>query len=207
LIQGIAFTEPRDSAVVRAAKLSRAQFKSYMEVLGNLTPREFEVLCVGVLNVIGVDYPVLTPRSADEGIDFYGRLRLEKHVFSAMPLPGMQRQLVAWLVGQAKHYKKGQVSTPEIRDLVGAVHLARAHAFGSGGEKYQDLSVRACDPVFYLFFTTGRLTANSWTLLECSGVVGMDGQMLGAFLADHTIGLIEGQFQERAFRDWLATFS
>jgi len=205
-IQGIAFVEPRDSAELRMAKISRAQFKSYGAVLQGLTPREFEALCVGVLAVMGVDSPVLTPRSADEGIDFYGRLRLEKHIFADKPLPGLQRQLVAWLIGQAKHYRSGQVSTPEIRDLVGAVTLAKGQAFGSGDDKYKDLSVRVCDPVFYLFFTTGRLTSNSWALLERSGVIGMDGQMLGAFLADHAIGVVEGTFHQPTFSDWLAQF-
>jgi hypothetical protein len=203
-LQGMAFIEPRDVGDVRAAKLARAQFKSYAEVLEQLTPPEFEALCAGVLAVIGVDNPTLTPRSADEGIDFYGRLRLEKHIFTDKPLPGLQRQLGIWLIGQAKHYINSQVSTPEVRDLVGAVSLAKGHAFGSGeDDKYKDLAVRVCDPVFYLFFTTGRLTSNSWILLDRSGVIGMDGQMLSAFLADHAIGMVGGSFDERLFRAWL----
>ncbi|HYG97623.1 MAG TPA: restriction endonuclease [Terriglobales bacterium] len=203
-VQGFAFVEPRDGEEVRAAKQGRAQFKSYAAALEQLTPTEFESLCTGVLAIIGVDEPILTPRSADEGIDFYGRLRLEKHIFTDKPLPGLQRQLGVWLIGQAKHYTKGQVSTPEVRDLVGAVNLAKGHAFGSGeDDKYKNLAVRVCDPVFYLFFTTGRLSANSWTLLERSGVIGMDGQMLSAFLADHAVGVADGRFDEPSFREWL----
>jgi hypothetical protein len=205
-VQGCAFVEPRDSEELKAEKRKRAQFKSYEAILETLTAREFEMLCVGVLNVIGIDDPILTPSSADEGIDFYGRLRLEKHIFADRQLPGLQQQLVAWLIGQAKHYKAGQVSTPEIRDLVGAIHLARSRAFGSGANKYNDLTVRACDPVFYLFFTTGRLTSNSWILLERSGVVGMDGQMLAAFLSDHSVGMNGGVFDEQRLRAWVARF-
>jgi len=205
-IQGCAFIEPRDSEELQAAKRNRAQFESYEDILERLTPREFEMLCVGVLAVIGVDVPVLTPSSGDEGIDFYGKLQLDKHIFSDKRLPGLQRQLITWLIGQAKHYRTGQVSTPEIRDLVGAIHLAKGHAFGSSKDKYSDLSVRACDPVFYLFLTTGRLTANSWTLLERSGVVAMDGQMLAAFLADHAVGMKNGIFEERDLRTWIARF-
>jgi hypothetical protein len=205
-IQGCAFIEPRDSEELKAAKRNRARFKSYEKILAEITPREFEMLCAGVLEVLGVDAPILTPSSADEGIDFYGRLQLEKHIFPDKQLPGLQRQLIAWMIGQAKHYKSGLASTPGIRDLVGAIHLAKSHAFGSGENKYNDLSVRACDPVFYLFFSTGRLTANSWTLLERSGAVGMDGQMLAAFLADHQIGMKEGVFDEDSLRNWLARF-
>lgn len=203
-IQGSSFLEPGDVGAVRSAKTSRAQFSDYAAALAKLTPREFECLCVGILRVLGVDDAVLTPRSGDEGIDFYGRLRLEKHIFADQRLPGLQRQLVVWLVGQAKHYRTGKVSTPEIRDLVGAVQLARGRAFASGDEqKYSDLVVRVCDPVFYLFFTTGRLSADSWMLLERSGVIGMDGEMVSAFLADHSVGVADEKFNEAGFRRWL----
>jgi hypothetical protein len=57
--------------------------------------------------------------------------------------------------------------------------------------------------VFYLFFTTGRLSSNSWALLERSGVIGMDGEMVSAFLADHSIGIIDSEFSETEFRKWL----
>ena len=125
-----------------------------------------QYLCSGLLKVIGVDKPITTKYSADEGIDFYGKLKLEKFVFSEHHFPGVQQQLDCWLIGQAKHYLNLDVSTVEIRELVGSVELAKARAFGSIGEKYLDLQVRVCDPVFYLFFTTGRLTSASWQLLK-----------------------------------------
>lgn len=205
-VQGSAFIEPKDGDEIKAAKNKRAEFSSYSAALKELTSRQFEALCTGILDIFGVDKPVLTPASADEGIDFYGRLRLEKHIFAGMPLPGVQKQLGIWLIGQAKHYRDGSVSTPELRDLVGAVHLAKAQAYGSGDEKYGDLNIRACDPVFFLFFTTGRMTTNSWTLLDRSGVIGMDGEMVAAFLADHGIGLLDGKFDKEKFKIWLSPF-
>ena len=205
-LQGSAYIEPKDPEVIKVAKANRAQFNSYSIVLKQLTPREFEQLCAGILSILGGERPVLTPRSADEGIDFYGRLHLEKHMFTRLPFPGLQRQLGVWLVGQAKHYVNNRVSTPEIRELVGAVNLAKGQAFGSHEEIYADLQVRVCDPVFYLFFTTGRLSANSWTLLDRSGVIGMDGEMVAAFLADHGIGIVEGLFEWNAFNRWRNSF-
>jgi len=202
-VQGSAFIEPKDPPDLKAAKTNRAAFKSYSTALKELTPRQFEALCAGILSILGVDEPVLTPSSADEGLDFYGRLHLEKHIFRDLQFRGVERQLGIWLVGQAKHYVKGDVSTPELRELVGAVQLAKGHAFGSGREKYQDLNIRVCDPVYYLFFTTGRLTTNSWTLLDRSGVIGMDGEMVAIFLADHGVGLVEGCFNDQAFKEWL----
>src|SRR5947208_5289584 len=71
LVQGAAFIEPSDSGAVKAAKTKRTHFDSYLTALRELTPREFEMLCAGVLNLLGVREPVLTPYSADEGLDFY----------------------------------------------------------------------------------------------------------------------------------------
>lgn len=147
---------------------------------------------------------MLTAFSADEGIDFYGRLHLEKLILPRAAFPGWQRQLSVWMVGQAKHYFEGKVSTPAIRELVGAVMLASKHAFGSADDKYQELTIRACDPVFYLFFTTGRLTSNSWKLLDRSGAIGMDGEMLGSFLADRGVGMEAGRFDRALFDSWLS---
>ena len=115
-------------------------------------------------------------------------------IYSATPKP------------QAKHYILGKVSTPDIRDLVGPVTLAKGHAFGSYAHKYADLTIRVCDPVFYLFFTTSSLTSDAWTLLDRSGVVGMDGEMLAAFLADQGVGLAEEKFEATALKSWLTAF-
>jgi hypothetical protein len=206
LIQGSAFIEPCDSEELKTAKTKRAHFVSYLNTLRELTPRQFETLCAGVLNQLGVQEPVLTPYSADEGLDFYGRLSLEKRLLPDVVFPGLQTQLGVWMIGQAKHYSVGKVSTPDIRDLVGAVTLAKGRAFGSCGEKYKDLTIRVCDPVFYLFFTTSGLSSDAWTLLERSGVVGMDGHMLSAYLAEQGIGLTEGTFDKAALMSWLGAF-
>jgi restriction endonuclease Mrr len=206
LIQGAAFIEPCESVAVKTAKTKRAHFNSYLKALRQLTPREFERLCVGVLSLLGVKNAVLTPYSADEGVDFYGRLSLKGYIVPNAVFPGLQNQLSVWMVGQAKHYAVGKVSTPDVRDLVGAVTLAKGHAFGSYNDKYADLAIRVCDPVFYLFFTTSTLTSDAWTLLDRGGVVGMDGEMLAAFLADHDIGQTDGEFEAAAFVTWLATF-
>jgi len=208
LIQGCAFIEPRDSDEIKEAKRRRSQYSRYAAALTRLSPREFEALCVGLLSVIGVGDLQITPYSADEGIDFYGKLKLERLVFSDSIYSGVQRQLAVWMLGQAKHYSAGQVSTFEIRELVGAVELARGNAYGSVREKYADLHPRVCDPIFYLFFTTGRISLNSWRLITKSGVAAMDGDMIAAFLADQAIGTDDAHvFHEEAFKSWIAKFN
>jgi restriction endonuclease Mrr len=109
------------------------------------------------------------------------------------------------MVGQAKHYPTGQVATPEIRELVGSVELARAGAWSRVSSPYLDMKLRLCDPVFFLFFTTGTISASGWRLLGASGVVGMDGEMLAAFLADHDVGVIGDTFDAPALAEWIAS--
>ncbi|MGB7208061.1 MAG: hypothetical protein WBD27_05315 [Pyrinomonadaceae bacterium] len=108
------------------------------------------------------------------------------------------------MIGQAKHYNETDASTFAIRELVGSVELAKGRAFGSVAEKYTDLTIKACDPIFYLFFTTGRITANSWRLMDRSGVVGMDGEMIAALLADNNIGVVAEVFNPELFVKWIA---
>lgn len=205
-IQGSAFVEPKDAEDLASAKRRRARFEDYVEVLEGLSPDDFELLCTGILRILGVKKPRKTPYSADEGIDFYGRLDLEGIILENSLLPSVDKQLSSWMIGQAKHYQSIPVSTPDIRDLVGAVELARGRAFASGDveNKYRDLAIGVCDPVFYLFFTTGRITIDGWKLLDVSGTVGMDGHMLAAFLADHGVGIDrENNFNSGLFVEWI----
>jgi hypothetical protein len=205
LLQGSCFVEPPDSPGIRKEKEARRRSVLYVAAFADLSPDDFEALCAGFCSLIGIKKPVLTKSSRDEGIDFYGVLDLMTVMHPEKLLPGFDRQLAFWVIGQAKHHKLGQVNTLEIRDLVGAVQLAKSRAFGSGGEdKYVDLKVRVCDPVMYLFATTGGISADGWRLLTGSGVLGVDGAMLAAFLAERCIALdTSGVFSMPLFKSWV----
>lgn len=191
VLQGAAFIEQGvDSAEVKEAKRRRARLKAYVEMITELTPTEFEWLCRGILREMGATCVCLTPATGDEGIDFYGRLPLQALLAAPPVFPSVWTQLEVWLVGQAKHYRMSQVATPEIRELVGSVTLARARTFSEGdADKYSGLSIKVCEPVYFLFFTTGLISADGWRLLQRSGVVGMDGMMVADFLAGRGIAL------------------
>jgi hypothetical protein len=118
-------------------------------------------------------------------------------------LPGFYGRLGIWMVGQAKHYKTVQSGTPDIRAIVGAVGLARGHAYSTPDDKYPELKILVCDPVFYLFFTSGTISRDGWRLLDTSGVVGMDGDMVAAFLADHGVAIKRTKFDSAAFKRWI----
>lgn len=203
MVQGACFIEGTEPPDVADAKRRRISHADYLSELRALTPDQFEAACRGILRELGVRDAAVTQHSADQGIDFYGRLHLVDELRRAVPLPGLYTRLTIWLVGQAKHYDKVQAATPDVRAVVGSVQLARARAFPAFGEQYADLHIRLCDPVYYLFFTTGSISTAGWSLLDASGVVGMDGPMLAAFLADHGVACINNAFDAAAFVTWV----
>ena len=189
---------------MRDKKQRRSRLESYLAAIQALTPEEFEKLCGKIIEILGVTAPRVTRRSADDGIDFYGKLEGARIFFAEDDLhPTVQRQLSVWLVGQAKQYIKVQAGTPEVREIVGAVQLRRGGAFQDEGFPFPDLKIRANDPVFTMLVTGGTLSSNAWQLLERSGVIGIDGELLAAFLADRDSGPSPDPTIAQ-FREWLA---
>jgi hypothetical protein len=202
-LQGSCFIQPDDDDATQRAKTNRLNYDSYETFLRNLRWEEFEACCRGILNTLGCSAPKLTELSNDQGIDFFGRLSLRNRLSNESFLPSVDSMLDVWMVGQAKHYQATKVSTPDLRELVGSVELARAKAFADGGVALKDLDMKVCDPVFYLFFTTGAISRDGYKLLEASGMVSMNGAQVAAFLADNEIGVSGGVFNETAARSWL----
>jgi hypothetical protein len=205
-IQGASFIEPHDSSAVRREKANRILLKNCESFLKTISFENFEALCAGMLLELGAQRPTITASTRDEGIDFYGRLKLDQILAHGRTLPIFERQLTLWMVGQAKHFQNLDVSTPDIRELVGSVHLARSRAYSTDADtRYMDLTIRPCDSIFYMFFTTGQISRDGWRLLKTSGVVGMDGPMVAAFLVDRSIGIHQNAFSAPALNKWLAT--
>jgi hypothetical protein len=203
MVQGACYIERKDPEDLREKKRRRSRSEDYNRVLRTLNPNQFETLCGKLIGLLGVQNPNVTRSCADEGIDFYGRLSLGSIFFPKDLTPTIQRQLSIWLVGQAKRYVSLQSGTSEIRDLVGAITLGRANAIGSLDSPFPDLTIRVGDPVFALFLTTGTISSNAWRLLQRSGVIGMDGEMIAAFLADREAGIGASSFDSDAFCRWL----
>lgn len=205
-IQGGCFVEPCDTAEVKEQKRRRLRWRNYYDFLRDLTPSLFEMVCSRLLGLLGVPAPVLTPYRGDHGIDFFGRMTIGDLTGHGALFPVFETDLVLWLVGQAKHYPDSKISTPDIRALAGSAFLGRVRAFPKDGALPQ-LNIRACDPVIMLFFTTGQISSDGWSLCRRAGIAAMDGEMLAAFLADKQVG-IERQgepqkFNADAFAEWL----
>lgn len=204
LLQGGCFCEPNDSKTTKEIKNNRLYFKDYLSEIAKLNFNEFEQLCGGIIQLLGVDDVIVTQVSKDEGIDFFGQAKLENLFFEDREVPSLIKRGKLWIVGQAKHYQKNNISTPQIRELVGSVQLAQAKAFGGDyHENFDKLDIKICDPILYVFITSGHITSSSWKLLERSGVIGFDGAMIANFLAENNIGITGGSFSADSFRSWV----
>jgi hypothetical protein len=88
MIQGAAFIEPKDSDPLKEEKTRRRLFGSYIEALRQLTDRQLELVSVGLLKLVGMESPTVTKFSADKGVDFFGRLKLESLLFANESVSG-----------------------------------------------------------------------------------------------------------------------
>lgn len=188
-IRGPCFPETTDSPSVREAKANRLRMEPTKVVLESLSFDEFESISKSILYLLGARGYKKTQRSKDQGIDFFGELFISDLERSTFPFFRFNDNLKVWLVGQAKHYVGGKVATPEIRNLVGSVNLARFKEYASTTELLSELPMRSCDPVFVLFFTTGTYTRDAVKLAFNSGVILKDVMDLSKLIADKGVGL------------------
>lgn len=187
-IQGPCFVEPRDSDNVKRAKQNRVKTFSMQKVLENITFSQFELICTGTLHLLGARHFRRTKHSRDQGIDFYGELVLGDLDTLESPFVKYHDNFRLWIVGQAKHYPEGKVSTPEIRNLVGSINLARFKEYASTTDLMMTLPMKSCDPVFAIFLTTGTFSRDARKLAENSGVILKDIRDLSDFLVDKEVG-------------------
>ena len=158
LIQGAGFIEPNDSDDQKEAKRALCRVGEYCAAFKNLDPTQFESLCAGVLEELGVSGAKLTPKTRDEGIDFYGRLSLEKLLRGKRAFPGFERQLSVWMVGQAKPFMMIPFRRSTLENWSSGDPCTHAHVQHQGRNPVCRFEAAACDPIFYLFMTTGEFS-------------------------------------------------
>ncbi len=207
VLQGCAWISENDLPSVREQRaLLAAQFSPLLQAIRNMDPDDFEALGAGILNVLGVRSAKATTRSRDEGIDFFGRLRMSDFMLQHHALPNVERQLEVWIIGQAKRYVADPVGTASIRELVGSCELARAGIWPIRATTYSPaIQIRQLDPVYALMITCGQFSGPAWKLMRAAGVVGMDGPMLAQMLAleGQLTDAETGAFDPVRFGDWL----
>lgn len=199
-IQGSCHIESENSQELQASKSRRMFTDDYLVLMRDLSGRQFEAVCRGVLDLIGCSDPVLTPRANDQGIDFFGQISMKGRLNMKYEQVAIDRSMAVWIVGQAKQVA-GKVSTPEVRDLIGAVELARHHISADQERALSGLGMRPFDAVWRIFVTTGEFSRDARNLINDAGLLGYDGLQIATLLADHEVA--DPTCDTGVFHQWL----
>lgn len=200
-IQGSSFIEGTESEELQCEKSARVHMDTYLKLAQGLSGRQFEAVCRGILHLMGCENPVLTPRGNDQGIDFYGLLRMTGRL-DRKYVRGIDRAMRSWVIGQAKQVGE-PVGTPEIRELIGSLQLAGYKINADKGKALAKLDLKPYDSVMVFFITTGTFSRDAWSLIDQTGFVGMDGLTVAALLADHCVADVNGECDASAFHTWV----
>lgn len=201
-IQGSCFAEDSDSDELKLSKAARSCADDYRALIKSLTGREFEGVCRGLLELMGCEDPVVTPKGNDQGIDFHGRLELAGRLNKTYAQPSVDRAMRTWIVGQAKQID-GVVGTGEVRDLIGSIELAKRGVSADDGRALKELSIKPFESSIGLFVTTGEVSRDAWKLINRAGLVCMDGEMVAVLLADHSVADNNGVVDSALFTAWV----
>lgn len=206
-IMGSCHVEPSDNDRVAEVKRRRLKVSDLLNSFRSLTFDEFEQFGASILRELGADFAKVTPRSGDQGIDFYGVLSIGRVAGEPTGISQLSHDLKLRFAGQAKHYPNSTVGPSAVRELVGSVSLARYKDFTSETEIFDDLELLSFNPIITMIFTTGSFTRGARELAEKAGIIARSGEQLAVFLADRGVGMIDGddglEFNLGAFQEWL----
>jgi len=160
-----------------------------------------------ILKELGAYHAHITPRSDDQGIDFYGILSLGSAFQLPSPFFQLAHDVELRFVGQAKHYPDRPVGPSAVRELVGSISLARHQVFTRDPEFLEDLGLLALNPLLAMLFTTGWFTRGALELARKAGVMIRSGEQLALFLAERGVGVVQVSgaptYCPDAFSSWL----
>ncbi len=208
MVAGFCHVLNTDHPQIAEAKRQRRQVQALSDAIRKLSFNDFELFGARVLAAIGASNAKITPHSGDQGIDFFGQLSLGQ--FQSVPLPfvRLSHDVVFSFMGQAKHYPTRALGPETVRELVGAVSLARTKTFSAENDDlFPGLILKPFSPVVIFLFTTGRLSKGATKLAEAAGIIARSGDQLATFLADKGVGTVNGPsgptFDHQTFLEWL----
>ena len=135
----------------------------FQNSLHRMAPADFEKLAAIILRVLGCKDVFSTPSSHDQGVDAFGYQILVR------PTPYGVTHDLTW-IAQAKHYKATQVTTGDVRELVGSKELLVAKVFSTVDERYKELRLRSYAPTAVALITTEEIPATVRRLAQGAGV-------------------------------------
>lgn len=208
VVAGSCHVLPTDDAYVAAAKRQRVHVNPMLAAIRALTFDEFEVFGARVLAQLGATDTIVTRRSGDQGIDFYGQISVGALQNKPNGFFKLAHETKLYIAGQAKHYPKTNIPPATVRELIGAISLARTKTYSDQTiDLFEGRTLKPFSPLLPVLFTTGNFTSGAIDLANEAGIVVKSGRQLAAFLADVGVGMknIEGgpNFDEALFRAWL----
>jgi len=109
--------------------------------------------------------------------------------------------------GQAKHYPDNPIGPATVREMIGAIALARFQVYSSEPDFFEAFKLLPYNPLIALLFTTGRFTRDAREIADSAGVIARSGEQLATFLADRNVGMVVNDgvttFAPELFMEWL----
>jgi hypothetical protein len=167
----------------------------FQNSLHRISPADFEKLAAIVLKILGCRQVFSTPSSHDQGVDAFG------HQVLVEPTPYGITHGLTW-IAQAKHYMATQVTTGNIRELVGSKELLVAKVFSTVDERYKELRLRTYAPTAIALITTEEIPATVRRLADGAGVFVFAASdllyLLGPSLKEHTLTVVRAFIKKEA---------
>ena len=208
IVAGFCYVLPEDEPYLSTIKQQRVYAGPLLAAIRGLSFEEFEKFGSRILSEMGARFSCVTPHSGDQGIDFYGQLSMGQLHGIPAPFLKLTHSVVILFAGQAKHYPTNPVGPEVVRELIGAVSLARTKTFSKPEiDIFRDLNLKPFSPLVTLLFSTGDFTRGAIELADSAGVVTQSGEQLSVFLADKGIGIVVKDgfpaFDRQVFIEWL----
>ena len=207
-VRGSCHINSSDSDDIVAAKNRRLSSIPILNDLRSLHFNDFELFGAKLLRLLGAKKASVTPQSNDQGIDFYGSLNVGDVSGISTDLIHFSHQLEIKFAGQAKHYPNNSIGPSVVRELVGALTLARYRIFSTQSDDlFEDLELLPLNPIFLMIISTGPITSGARELSRKLGIMIKSGEQIASFLADSGVGMknINGSFayDKSEFYKWI----
>jgi len=167
----------------------------FQNCLHRTTADEFEKLAAIVLRKLGCTEVFSAPSSHDQGIDAFGHLAL------VPPTPYGVTHGLTW-IAQAKHYRATEVTTGDVRELVGSKELLIAKVFSTVEQRYKELRLRLYAPTAVALITTEEIPSTVRKLADGAGVFVFAASdlfyLLGPSLQKHTLTAMRAFIKKEA---------
>ena len=211
-IVGFSYPRPTDSPMMKSIRMVAPEVSIALEAIGALTPREFELFCSRILDLLKAEETFKTQDSNDEGVDFLGWICIPESFANMESISQFRKEFRMLVLGQAKRYKpQNPVGVSHIRELVGTAAAFHHDQLAPWESKLKLKSFTVMSPILPVIMTTGRISPPARELANKCGVVTRDGAEIAQFICLEGVGMLKTEengvsrlrFDKQKFIEWL----